>query len=287
MKRILAFYHVYKNSLYNVAYYKDVLTVDIKFSLKYFFSLALLAAFITTTRVVIPLIPKVQVALDNMLIEMSEIYPDDLVITSEAGEWKINQNEPFVIPTPDFFEVDEDETEFPDNFIVFDHQGTINDLREMDTLILVNKTNILAVNNQNKIEAYPLDSMPDGEVNKEKVEEALENIGIYLDYVPILIIVFTLIATFFYFVFFRLIYLVSVAFLLRIFGQTNKLQLSFGKYYQVAMHAITLPLSIELLFTLVGFNFGMPFWFFGINLIFGVAVVYSLAGLKGRKPAEK
>ena len=249
MKRVKAFLYIYKNSLFNVAYYKDLLAVDIKFSLKYFFSLALLVTVVTTARFAIPLIPRVQTALDDMVVQLAEVYPDDLIISAEAGEWRINKEEPYILPAPEFFKTDEmDEADFPNNFIVFDHEGTLNDLEELDTLILVNEANILAVNNQKRIEAYPLDSIPDGEVTKEKIVKSLDSVSVYLDLVPVAVILFILIATFFYFAFFRLLYMFVVALILWIFGQTNKLKLAPGKYYQIGLHTITLSLSVELIF---------------------------------------
>jgi hypothetical protein len=281
MKKIKAFWYVFKNSLYNVEYYKDILKVKKRFSLKYFFSLAAVATVITTTAVAVPLVPKVKTTMDNLLFELSQMYPPELVISAENGEWAINQDEPYIIETPSFFIADNEQ--FPKNLIIFDHGGTINDVQKKDTLMLVNEANIITLNNKGNIEAYPLDNIPNGEVNKQKVDEALNNVRSYLGFVPFLIIFFVLLGTLFYFTAFRLVYLLVVALVLLAIGNIKQMKYEFSDYYKLALHTITLPLVVEVTLTVLGIGMVVPFAFMFINIIFGIAVIYYLSDTKGKK----
>ena len=282
MKKLKAFWYVYKKSLFDVNYYKDILKIRRDFSLKYFFTLALFASVIATARFAIPNVPKIKDGMNSLITELSTMYPDDLVITSEAGMWEINKPEPYVIPNPDIFEVEE-QTDFPKNLVVFDHNGTIDDLEEMDTFVVVNKVNMITVNSQNRVEAYPLDSIPDGELNKAVVLEAMDGLRKLTKFVPVMIISFIIIATLFYFAIFRLAYAFIVALLLLAYGNLKGVKSTLGTYYKIAIHTMTLPLTIELMFILIKAEVGYTLWFFGFNLIFGIVVIQHLVNTKAFK----
>jgi len=282
MKKLKAFWYVFRKSLFDVDYYKDILKIRRDFSLKYFFTLALSASLIATVRFAVPNVPKIKDGMNNLITELSKVYPDDLVITAEGGVWEINKEEPFVIPNPDIFEMEEG-TDFPKNLVVFDHNGTINDLEEMDTFVVMNKVNMITVNSQNRIEAYPLDSIPDGELNKAVVLEAMDGLRDFTKFVPAMIISFILIATLFYFAIFRLAYAFFVALLLLAYGNIKGVKSSLGTYYKIAIHTMTLPLTIEVMFILMKAEIGYALWFFGFNLIFGIVVIQHLVNTKAFK----
>lgn len=283
MKEVLkfsrAFWYVYKNSLYNIKYYKDILKVKRRFSLKYFLVLAGLATIITTTRIAIPLIPRVSQTTDKLISVLSSSYPKDLIITSKNGDWSINQPEPYTIKTPAFFRSNKGGN-FPENLITFDHKGTINDLRENDTLMLLNDANVLTVNNQNRIEAYPLDNMPNGQIDQQKFDSVLNNLRGYLGIIPVLVAFFLFLGTLFYFLVFRLLYLLVIALVLLAVGNIKKSRYTFSDYYRIALHAITLPLTLELLFILLGTTMLVPFSFLAINIFYGITIVFYLTDSK-------
>ena len=281
MKRLKAFWYVYKRSLIDVGYYKDLLKVNIEFSLKYFLTLAAVAALITTVRFAVPAIPRVQNTLSGLLDEFAAIYPDDLVITAQDGMWKINKSEPFTIPTPPILQIEG--AELPMNLIVFDHKGTISDLDDWNTFVVVNDVNLITLNNQNRVEAYPLDTIPDGELTKAEVSKFIQGLRAFARYVPIIIISFVLLGTLFYFLIYRMLYLLVVSLVLLAIGNINGAKNGFGTYYKIALHTLTLPLTIEIMFILLGTNVTFPFWFMGINLVFGIAVIHHLVNTKAAK----
>ncbi len=281
MKRLRAFWYVYKRSLIDVGYYKDLLKVKVEFSLKYFLSLAAIAALVTTVRFAVPTIPRVQDTLDGLLDEFATIYPNDLVITTQGGMWEINKPEPYAIPTPPILQIED--AELPTNLVVFDHRGTISDLDEWNTFVVVNDVNLITLNNQNRVEAYPLDTLPDGELNKAKVLELIQGLRGFTKYVPLIIISFVLLGTLFYFLLYRMLYLLVVSLVLLATGNIKGMKEGFGTYYKIALHTLTLPLTLEIMFILLGADVTFPFWFMGINLVFGVAVIHHLVNTSAVK----
>ncbi len=278
MKKLKAFWYVYRKSLFDVSYYKDILTVRRDFSLKYFFTLALFASIIATVRFAVPNIPKIKNGMNEIITELSQVYPDDLVIRAEGGMWEINKEEPYVIPNPKIFETEG--ADLPENLVVFDHSGTIDDLEEMNTFLVVNGANLITVNSQNRIEAYPLDSVPDGEMNKTVVLEAMDGLRGLTKFVPVVVIAFVLFATLFYFSIFRLAYAFLVGILLLAYGNIKGVRSTLGTYYKLAVHTMTLPITIELMFILMKAEIGYALWFFGFNVIFGIVVIQHLVNTK-------
>jgi len=277
IKKIKAFWYVYKKSLFDVDYYKDLLKVRRDFSFKYFFTLAIVAAIIATTSFAIPNIPKIKKGVGEIFDQFAQIYPNDLIITSKGGEWSINQPEPYAIQTPEFFKSDDfEETDFPENLIVFDHEGTIDDLDKQNTFVVVNEVNVITKDSQNKIEAYPLEGIPDGALDKKMVLEGIQDMKQVTRFLPLVIVTFVLIGTLFYFAIFRLGYLFIVALLLMAFGYLRGVRTPFRTYYKLGLHTLTLPLTLEVLLILLRPEIGYASWFFGLNIIFGIVVVNHL-----------
>jgi len=281
MKLLKTFWYVYRRSVIDVDYYKDLLKVKIEFSLKYFVMLTATAALLTTLRFAVPTVPKVQYVINDVLSQFSAIYPDDLVVTTKEGRWEINKQEPYIIPLPPILQAKD--MEMPANLIVFDHRGTINDLGDRDTFVIINSANLITINSQNKIEVYPLDSLPDGEFTKVDVDELITSLRGYARFVPAIIIFFGLVGTMFYFMVYRLMYLLLAALLLLAMGYLKGVREKFSTYYKLALHALTLPLTIELMLIILGVEASLPFWFLGTNVLFGIVVIHHLVNTKSFK----
>ena len=215
--------------------------------------------------------------MNELFEQLIQTYPSDLIISSEAGEWSINQDEPYAVPVPELFKSEELESaDFPDNLIVFYHEGTINDLDEMSTLIIVNEVNVITKNSQNRIEAYPLEGIPDGAVDKKIIVDSVNSVKKASKFIPPIAVAFVLIGTMFYFAVFRLAYLLVVALILLAFGYLRGVKSTFRTYYKLSLHTLTLPLTMELLFIVLKPEAAYANWFFGLNLIFGIVVINHL-----------
>ncbi|MFC1622323.1 DUF1189 family protein, partial [Patescibacteria group bacterium] len=233
--------------------------------------------------VVIPMAPKIKTEAGEFLTQTTDLYPEELVVTAKNGEWLINQEEPYVIPTPDWmrnreYVMEEDVAfKFPVNFAVLDHGGTINDLEDKDTLMVVNEANLI-VRGSNKIEVRPLDSIPDGRLDKSVIVELSASIEPFINYIPYILALVVTIGAFFYFFVWRIAYLVIIALVLMFLSLFNKLNLDFRSAYRIGLHACTLPLLIEVVINLLPMELGfLPNnWFFFVNVIFGLFVIMNL-----------
>ena len=279
MKRIKAFLYVFFKSLTSIKYYQDVIKTHLNFSMKYFFTLSLTAALVVTAIGILPSFSPIKNTINDFLEQGRQIYPDDLIITSKDGKLSINQPEPYLIPFPDISNLDQSDMPEPDmqieNLVVFDSNGTLDDLENYKTLFLVNESNVLA-RGENKIEVYPLKDIPEGQITKTEINKIFSQIEQIAVYVPYAIVTLLFIAVVVYYIGFRLAYLLFLALVLLGVGKIQKLDLDYKKYYQIGIHTMTLPLIVDVIVNLLNTPIELPFWFFMLNFIFGIIVVSSL-----------
>ncbi len=276
MKKLKAAIYVFINSLTSPKYYQHIVETRFSFSLKYFAVLALIASLVTFSSTVKPITSDLKEAIGALETTALSAYPEDLVVTLKSGEISINQPEPYIFVMPKDLAVEPESaepadttTENPSNFLVFDSAGTLNDLERYDTLILVNKTNILVQGN-NKVEVYPLKDYPDGELTAETLRSLATKVRPFLNAIPYIVLGFALLGTVLYYFGFRLAYLVIVSLVLMAVGSLRGLKLSFSKYYQVGLHAITLPLIVEVLSDAFQYPINYPYWFLVLNVLIGI-----------------
>ena len=284
MKKLKAATYVFANSLISPKYYQHIIETRFSFSLKYFAVLALIASLITFSSTVKPITQDLSEGISALESTALNAFPEDLVVTLKDGELSINQPEPYIFAMPKDF-TDEPETKTPSNFLVFDSIGTLDDLEKYDTLILVNRTNIL-VQGSNKVEVYPLKDYPDGELTAEILRSFANEVKPFLKAIPYIVLTFALLGTVLYYFGFRLAYLVIVSLALMAFGSLRGLKLSFSKYYQVGLHAITLPLIIEVLSDAFQFPINYPYWFLVLNVLVGVIGIFYIKGGAAKSDIE-
>ncbi len=278
MKKLKAAFFVFKQSLTEEHYYKDIIKMNLGFSIKYIFVMALLATAITLPKVAKPLLTDFKETLNSLSASMLELYPEDLIINIKEGKISINQPEPYYFKMPgelEEYSTTENEEEYPENLIVFDSMGTLDDLDIYKTIVLVNDKNIL-IKESNSIEVYPLKDAPDTEVTKEKFAEGVSTLDKFIKVLPYIVLVMVVIISLVYYFGFRLVYLFPVAFILHLIGKSRNQKYEFKQYYMIAIHAMTMPLVFEVIASLISLNVELPFWFMLLNLVVGILAVIKL-----------
>lgn len=282
MNKLKAAFYTFYKSLISPRYYKDLLEVDFGFSIKYFLVLAFVTFMITTPSIFSPLKNDFNNALNTFIESSTEYFPKDLIIEIKEGQISINKPEPYILPIPEDYQRED----IPNNLIVIDTDGTINDLDNYNTFSLINKTNIL-MKESNKVKVFPLRDIPDTKITHEKFVNTLDTIKPYLKALPYVLIGFALIIGGLIYFGSRIIYLLLVAFVFWIFAKLVKIagdsELNFKKSYQIAIHSMTLPLIIETIADVAQIPINAPFWFLAVNLTFGMTAIYYIAKDKADK----
>ncbi|HLD51423.1 hypothetical protein A3K34_00015 [candidate division WWE3 bacterium RIFOXYC1_FULL_40_10] len=292
--KIRAFLYVYFKSLTSITYYKEVLDTSPQFTNKYYIMLALVSSVIMTIVSTIGSTPAVNSAIDSMISYARELYPSDLIIESDGQNWTINKPEPFIVAMPQDIlekiksskEISESmpatdiNGEFPKNIIVFDHKGTIGDMEKFDTLMLINEKNLISLGDKGVINTMPLSEYFKGDISgkitSEDYNSVLDKIAQTKAWVPGAISVFIFMALVIYSFTIRLLYLLFVGLILWVFSKLSSAQLKFWEGFRLGVHAITLPLTVQLVSVLAGVQIPIIGWFIFTNLFIGTLAVIKI-----------
>lgn len=271
MSKIKAFFYVIYKSLTNLDYYKHLLEVNVSFSIKYYAVLVAILALASSGAFAVKNSADIRSGVSRILNNVANIFPDDLVVTAKDGSLSVNKPEPYIIETPKDVKSDN----FPKNLIIFDSNGTITDVTEKDTLVLVNSKNIL-VENSHKIEVYPTADIVDGSLNKAKFSNFINQFKVLAKYLPAVAALAVFIGMLFYYFGFRMIYALIVGLMLLTIGRVKGQNLPYSKYFQFGLHSMSTPLLIEFLFNTLEIGLVIPMWFFIVHIIIGVFVLNGI-----------
>lgn len=274
MRKIKAFFYVLIKSITSVDYYKELLKVSPHFSIKYYVTLCLLLTLITSCVITTKITPELRNQFRSFTQEMLTNYPEDLVIKVYGGNVEINRPEPYFIDAPNM--LTEEAGEEIEHLVTIDSSGTINDLEQYKTLALINDKNLL-VRDRGNIQAYPLNELPNGELTKAdliRIDGEIQSLLKYV-FVVVFILVFGIYVV--YYSIFRTIALIAFAGVISIIGNVKGLKLGLGKYIQLTMHIVTLPLIVESLVTILQVNVPIPLWFMVLTILIGFVVIFELS----------
>ena len=264
-----AFFYVFYKSLAFPKYYKEILKTKTSFTTKYFLALTALAALTMAISTSITVIPQLQKTASEFISQIKDIYPDDLVISAQNNEWAINKEEPLIVTVPVLEEAQDD---FPDNFIVFDHEGTVEDMDTYNTFALINSKNML-FKDAGGLSTYPLKDIPDGEIHKEGFVQMMDKLHSFISVLTYLFIVVGFIPIFLILALtwgFEILVLSGVLWAISIIMATK---MKFLNAVRVSVHTMSLPVVITVLASLLRFEIPLVGWFFVLHLIIGIVVL--------------
>lgn len=237
-------------SIYSPKYYQELVKKPFSYSVKYIFLFVLVLGVLKLCFLAF-YIPEFHKNLSSFSSEAKEIYPEELEVFIKDGNVSTNVEEPYFVPLPDLPEEGGEEVERPENLIVIDTgvEPSVENLEGYDSMILVTRNYIVSQNNRGKIEMQSLQQVPDMTINKSMVIKNVDEYSPYLNLFYPLIIIGILLGAFF-FVIIRFAYLFFGALLVWLIARIKKVDIEYGKAYQMGIHLMTLPLLVSFLTTL-------------------------------------
>ena len=270
MQRLKTFLTTFYKSLASPKYYADILQAKFSFSLKYFLMLALLSSIVSVGLLSVEILPKAKTAVDAFNRQILRAYPSDLVITAKDGQLTSNKTDPIVVPvpleTPNDFKNTKSQIK---NVLVFDPNGTVDDLKKYETAILINKSNVIVQGENDQIRIQPLKNIPDGSFTYSDFVIAAGKLERLLAYVPYFLGTLMLTALFVTFIVSGLVISFFLSLIFWIFAKITHLNLSLAKTYQISLHIFTLYAVLDIVDQIS--SRGFPY---GINFI--AALIYGL-----------
>ncbi len=278
-----------KDSIYNPAFYQRLGTeISFRASINYFFRLVGVLAFVGAVIMAMGVALFYQKDITSTVDSVFASYPADLIVTVEDGQVRINQASPYFFPIdtvglPDTVSIDLAE-ESIENLIVIDteHPFSTDLFQNYKTAILVTADSVV-VQNKKEIRIMEIGDSISQVIDQASVKSFAKTVNVFIMLLPI----FLLIALFIGFVFvsiFYLFYLLIPAFIIFIAAMVTKAKWHFSKAYQIALHAMTVPLILWFLTMVFGVNIKVKFLFTAILLLVVVVNLYYVKPASDASP---
>lgn len=257
------------------AFYKDVIKGKIGGGFGYFLLLTFLLAAIETALISVAIIPSTEILLAKIRENIVDIFPADLEIKIDKGQVSTNVAQPYKIPFSQFQRLLPQATtdlspEFPteENFLVIDSKAKVEDFPKYKTSLLLISSGIVIPEPDNGFRYYPMSKDTSLTIDRRMVRMAWSRISPLTQWLAPGIVGVIFVLMIFFFPVWHLVYLIFGALLLLLFARLVAIRLSFKAAYRVGLYAITLPLLVELVVSLLLPGVSIPFYFTVIFLIF-------------------
>ncbi|OGZ18518.1 MAG: hypothetical protein A2494_01810 [Candidatus Lloydbacteria bacterium RIFOXYC12_FULL_46_25] len=274
-----------KESVYSPEYYRQLLSRPFSYSWKYYSALAMLLAVFLTIVSSVPLVPIVNRATHEFPQKFFAYYPDELELHVQNGVVTTNVAEPYFLPLPEMLKSEiADENVAVDHLVVIDTKTPISleAFRAYGAIMWIGSTAIASYDDQKGITIKPMTKDANFVVSEtvlRSIESRMSPYYVFISPVMVLAIFFGLMIA----LGINFIYLVFGAVFIMLFGRfALKQKWGYGTSYRIGLHAITLSLLADALFSVVGVNIvSIPF----LQTALILAVVY--VNYKDMKSSEE
>jgi hypothetical protein len=245
-----------KRSVYSPKYYQELLDQPLSYSIKYFLTFAFIFGVLLVVGFSLFSFPKINKTLNDAVRKAANNYPQELAVTVKSGNVSTNVSEPFHIKTAVL--VDENDVDLNDheNLVTIDtkSEASADSLMKYDTSLLITKNYIVYQKSNGQIVTQSLEKVSDVVIDKAFLIQFVDKYSPYLKLLlPLMAIGLFIFIIFF--VAFQFCYLFLAALLIWLIAHIKKVEMSYGKSYQLGLHLMTLPLLIISPFSFINFPF--------------------------------
>jgi hypothetical protein len=252
------FFRTMIESVYHPGFYRELLDKPLAGSLRYFFALALLIAVTVTLISALPLATGINRFLLEAPEQFFEYYPDGVEITVSGGQVTVNQPEPYYFPIPQQFR-DEFAKQGVEYVLAIDTStpATPDAMNFHRTLTLISKDHVAYRNDNGGMSIQPIDPDVSFTISEPWLRTLEDVMSSYYRYVApaVVMAIFLLLLT--TFTLGHLAYLCVLALPMWGIMRALGMHVSYGKAYQIGLHAVTIMVLAQLFFAV--FMVSVPF----------------------------
>lgn len=249
-------FHQIKNSIYGKEYYRSVvLNQSTGESVKYLAKLCLLVALLGALVLSFSL-PTLNKKIKSGVVSFVASYPEDLVLSVKNGNASINRPEPFIVKIPNYLIDDSNSKPAVDNLIVVNttEPFSLDKFMTYSTFSLLTKTELITRQPDNgEMRIMPLSKFGNFEITKTWLLDKEVMLMKILPWAIFSLIPLVYLGIFIGIFVGSLIILFLYALIAFIIFKIKKIDITYKKSYQVALHASTILIILGIFSTYVGF----------------------------------
>ncbi|MFZ2188909.1 MAG: DUF1189 family protein [Candidatus Moraniibacteriota bacterium] len=244
------------SSIYGPKYYQELLNQPLAYSIKYFLVFTSIFGVLFVVGFSLFSFPGIDKTLNDVVRKTVNSYPQELAVTVKGGNVSTNVPEPFYIKLPVLTDESDAQLSEHKNLITIDtkSEASADSLLKYDTALLVTKNYIVYQKSNGQIVTQPLEKVSDVVIDKAFLIQFVDKYSPYLKLLLPLMAIGLLIFIIF-FIAFQFCYLFLAALLIWLIAHIKKVEMSYGKSYQLGLHLMTLPLLIISPFSFINFPF--------------------------------
>lgn len=259
------FLHV-RQSIYGPSFYEDLLQIPLARSFRYFIGLTVLLALIVTM-IGVRYIPSIKAFMAELRPSIIQSFPEELVVKITEGKVSTNVAEPYFVAMPEpllSFFPKSNSGDLP-SLIVIDTKNSfsLEQFRKYHALSWLTKDAIAIQEENGGFRVIPLDTRANEHIDKKTIVLVTDKIAPYFNFAPPLFLLAIFGGTIFV-TGLNLVYLLLGALFIYFLARVRKINISYKKAYQWGLHAMTLPLVVQLVLIAAGLE--APFLFTAILL---------------------
>lgn len=246
------FLHQVKSSIYDPDFYSALASKPVGKSLKYYFELASVIALLTTITFSVFVLPKIESFIDSFGSTIVSSFPAELEVKVREGKVSINVEEPYIVPVPKDFEVEAKKPEY-ENMLVINTKESF-DLEKFEnykTFAFINEGSFVYKNDSGRVTIQSLNSVPNLTINRTTVSDWVSKTQPFVRALPFMLPVLAFLAILIAYAF-NLIYIAIVSIFVWLLMKLRKIETSYKKSFQIALHAVTLPTLLFFVFSMSG-----------------------------------
>lgn len=262
-----------KQSIYGPEYYKALIGKPFAYSWKYYSAFALLIATVLTIIASIPLVPGVIHVTRQFPPKFFAYYPDELEIRFDKGAVSTNVPEPYILPVPEEFARLFATKEGVLSLAVIDTQTpfSLEKFDEWKTIAWLGREQIAIKDDRGSVRIETFAPEMSFTVNEGRLRLLETYLAPFYPFAAPLIVILVFVG-FLLWLGVYFIYLILGALFIFILGRIMKHNWTYGASYRMGLHAMTLPLLLDLVLTPLTLSLSrLPFLFTAILL----AVIYA------------
>ncbi|MEK7212101.1 MAG: DUF1189 family protein [Patescibacteria group bacterium] len=242
---------IFKQSVYSPDFYRELKDKPLKFSIKYFYLLAVVLSVIWALILTFTIVPIVNVFITQLGPMARDFYPAELVITVQNGQASANVSQPYLIkmPVTEGVKVPGTDEKQVENILAIDTVSPFDPklIDEYKAAALLTK-DYLVMRDDNVLKVQKLADFPNLTIDQDRFSTVVEQVqSIFNRFAPVFTVVVSLLIFLGMLVAasYKLLYLLLLALLIMLIGKIKKLDVNYKYAYRIGIHAMSLGLVLS------------------------------------------
>ncbi|HEY9585799.1 MAG TPA: DUF1189 family protein [Candidatus Paceibacterota bacterium] len=257
-----------KKSIYGPTYYQELLSRPASFSWKYYFAFTLTLTIFLTITLSVPLVPKVHQVARDLPEKFFAYYPDELEVRIDKGVASSNVVEPYFLPVPIEFKGSVRPQDSLGSLVVIDTKTpfSVAQFGTYKSALWLGRDQVAFFDDNGSIRIRPFEVGMNLTLNENVLRGFEQKLRPFYKFAaPAYVVLIFLGLTIVFGL--KLLYLLFAAVLIFFLGRLLKQRWSYGASYRIGLHAVTLPLLLNMLLSFFYLpTISLPFLFTAIIL---------------------